>query len=108
MPNCFNELKNYSPSKPAIRIVLSDIMDCFVRLKRLSSSEIERATNVQDNGDNNRNRNHINQQQQHHRQNLFASHRIDHSYSLLPLPVTNVCVHEIYMKGKNANFDFCD
>lgn len=83
----FNEFQNYPPSKPSIRIVVSDIMDCFVRLYRLGSSDIERATNVEDN----HNLSHINQQQQQNRQNVLSSHQIDHNYSLLSLPVTNVC-----------------
>lgn len=70
MSENFNKLQIGRPSKPNIRIILHDIMDCCVPIVRLSDSEIERGTNVNDSNHNRR-----------------ESHKIDHNYSLLTLPV---------------------
>lgn len=61
------------PSQLNIQIILIDIMDCNLPVVRLSDSEMERTTNVNDDN--------------HNRRNLLASHQIDHNYSLLSLPV---------------------
>lgn len=90
MPENFNNYQICRPTQRNIRIILYDIMDCYVPLVRMSSSEIERTTNVKDDADNDNN---------HNRRNLLSSHQIDHNYSL---PVVQVLTfpHEFYMKKK--------
>lgn len=94
MPENFNNYQICRPTKRNIRIILYDIMDCYVPLVRMTSSETERTTNVKDDADNDNN---------HNRRNLLSSHQIDHNYSL---PVVQVLTfpHEFYMKkNKNVN-----
>lgn len=80
MPKYSHEFQIDQPNR-YFRIVLNDVMDCVVRLRRLSDSEIERAINGEIS--------HLNQRPCHNRPNLLASHHIDHNYSLLHQ--ANVC-----------------
>lgn len=52
MSENFKKVQIGRTSKPNIRIILSDIMDCYVPIVRLSESEIEKATNVNNNNHN--------------------------------------------------------
>lgn len=62
----------------AVRIILCDILDCAVRLNRLSSPEIARATHVEYRPDGHQNTIQL------HNHHLLAAHQIDHNYSLQP------------------------